>query len=990
MEFEVNTKAHGFTIVSREELPEIDGEAIVGIHGESGARLLYLKNEDNNKSFAIGFRTPPQDDTGVFHILEHSVLCGSRRFPVKEPFVDLLKGSMQTFLNAMTFSDKTLYPVASTNEQDLFNLMDVYLDAVFHPRIYEKPAIFQQEGWHYELVAAGDGAADPAGLDASQTALVHNGVVFNEMKGALSDSSQVLYDELQKALFPGTCYAYESGGTPESIPTLCYEAFLDEHRRHYRTDNSYVILYGNLDADRAMAFLDERYLAPVAAEQREADRERIAQGLEPLRPREIMRAEPSRAGYASKTMDTAPENAVAACGYVIGDSSDRIRVMAADIMLDALFGSNEAPLKRALLDAGVAHDVNAFVSEAVLQPFAVVQVSMPAEGAGAELEATIADAVRALLEEGIDKELLEAALAHTEFVMREHDLGYADGVANAIMSLSGWLYDEGAPVDYLRYESACAQLRSELDGNYFERLCEELFCANDHTASFEIVPAPGRSDDAWPERLAAMNRELSAEGRARIVAEEAELRKMQEAPDSPEAVATLPRLGVADIGDAPDYPAFYFDESAPIPCLRHEVPTHGIAYAYRYYDAVRMSFEDLPYLSILALTLGKLGTAHHSAAEIDTLAQGKLGNLDFFMEVNDDEDDPETFSLHFVVSSSALSGNVDWLAALPREVLVETDFSDTSKILDALKQHKIDMEQAFANTGHSRAAIRCRSYYSKSAIVTETTTNVDFYRFLCELVEHFDERAEALAARLQETAARLFCDDGCLLSFAGNDGDYRRFWECGPLTGREGGLATRLVVPDPVVRNEAFIVPSDVCFAVTGWDRRLLGIERNGSWAVTSQVLSLDYLWNEVRVKGGAYGGGFAVMRMGTARFYSYRDPHLDETLARFDGTSSWLSEFDPSAEDLEGYIVASVAKLDAPVKPRRIVRRQISEHLTGFTPEKRRLNRQQIIGTDAEAIRAHAADVRRILDQRAMCVFGNREIIESSTAGFEVITLVG
>ncbi len=990
MNLSIGTTIHGFTIGTREDLPEIDGVAYVGRHEASGARLLYLANDDNNKSFAIGFRTPPKDDTGVFHILEHSVLCGSRRFPVKEPFVDLLKGSMQTFLNAMTFADKTLYPVASTNEQDLFNLMDVYLDAVFHPNIYVKRQIFEQEGWHYELHAADGSDANAAELSADQTALIHNGVVFNEMKGALSDANSVLYDELQAALLPDTCYAFESGGTPKAIPTLTYEEYLDDHRRHYRTDNSYIILYGNLDIERALAFLDERYLAPVAAEQEAADEERRAAGLEPLRPREIALQEPVQAGYIRRTMDTAPENACAACGYVIGDNSDRVRSMAVEILLDALFGSNEAPLTRALLDAGIAHDVSAYVSDALRQPFAVVQVNMPIDDGGKRLADAVDGAVRAMLEAGLDMSLVEAALSHAEFQMREHDMGYADGVVDAMVALSSWLYDEDAALDYLRYERAFAQLREELDGPYFEQLCKDLFLENPHTAAVEVVPTPGVSDDDSAERLAAMNRALQPDERELLVKGEALLRELQEAPDTPEAIATLPRLGVADIGEAPEEPAYSMMDDAPVPYLRHSVQTHGIAYAYRYFDLARLSFEDLPYVSLLALTLGKIGTLRHTAAEIDVLTQGKLGNLSFFTVVSENGDDIADIRPLLVVSSSALSTNVKWLADLPREIMLETDFSDTARILDLLKQHKIVMEQTFANSGHSCAAARVRSYYTQAGVVKEQFGNVGFYRFLCELIEDFDAHSDELAARLADVARRVFCDDACTMSLAGSDEDCERFWRAQPTCGRVGESSAQLVIPEPTMAREAFAVPTDVCFAALGWDRRLLGEPHTGSWGVASRALSYDYLWNEVRVKGGAYGVGFKAFLSGDMRFYSYRDPHLDETIARFEQAVPWLASFDPSQEDMEGFVVATVAGIDAPVKPRALIRRQAGDFFGGRTPQTRIDNRRQVVETGVQDVRDLAAPLQRVVDEGALCVFGNREILEASKLGFDIIPLVG
>ena len=993
MELAPNQSLHGFTIQTREDLPELEGTAYIGIHDESKARLLLLCNDDNNKSFSIGFRTPPKDDTGVFHILEHSVLCGSKRFPVKEPFVDLLKGSMQTFLNAMTFADKTLYPVASTNEQDLFNLMDVYLDAVFHPRIYEKRAIFEQEGWHYELRANDETATcDPAKLTAQETTLSYNGVVFNEMKGALSDATSVLYDELQKSLLPDTCYAFESGGTPEAIPTLTYENYLDEHRRHYRTDNSYIILYGNLDVDRALEFLDERYLTPVAQEQRQADEQREQNGLEPLQPRTIELQQPLRSPHRVRTMVTAPENACSACGYVIGNAHDRIRALAAEILLDALFGSNEAPLKRALLDQGVAHDVSAFVSDALLQPFAVVQLQMPAPGAAEQLMETISRLTQNMLEKGLDKSLVEAALAHAEFQMREHDMGYADGVIYAMVSLSSWLYDEDGALDYLRYESAFAELRANLQTDYFERLCRELLCDCSHAASVEVVPQPQEQADASSEKLRRINEELTQAERAQIVEEEALLRELQEAPDSPEAIATLPRLSVADIQDAPEEPRYYLVQDSPLPCLRHDVATRGIVYAYRYYDIEHLEFEDLPYLSILALVLGKLDTAKHTAAQIDTLVQGTLGNLSFFIDTFEDNDDPLAAHPKFIISSSALSQNVETLAQLPLEIMTETDFSNKQKILDLLKQRKIMLEQSFASNGHSCAAARCKSYYMAAGVIGEQISNVDFYRFVCDLIERYDEQSDALVQRLEDLSQLLFVDDACFISFAGEQKDYESFWAAQPARDAAGSheLAKRLVIPKPEKKNEAFTVPTDVCYAALGYNHKLIPNEYRGSWTVAARALSLDYLWNEVRVKGGAYGTGFQALRTGNMRFYSYRDPHLDETLERFSQAVDWLASFSPAVADLEGFIVASVAAIDAPVKPRLLIRRQTSHYFGKYSPAQKAALRRQVIESDVDALRSFAVPLKAVVDAQCICVFGNRDIIESASTQLEIIPLVG
>ena len=995
MDLTPHQNLHGFTVRSRETLPEIDGTAYVLDHEKSGARLLYLANDDANKAFSISFKTPPADDTGVFHILEHSVLCGSRKFPVKEPFVNLLKGSMQTFLNAMTFPDKTMYPVASTNDQDLLNLMDVYLDAVLHPAIYEKRAIFEQEGWHYELaddVEVGQGgAAEDAATAASEgtertARLVLNGVVYNEMKGALSDPNSVLYDELQAALFPDTTYRFESGGTPRAIPDLTYERFLEEHRRHYRLDNSYLTLYGNVDLDAMLAFLDEAYLSPVADE--EAARDARDGRLDP-HPLDLQA--PVEARGVVRRMATAPENACMALGYVIGEARERTRMVAVDILIDAVMGSNEAPLKRALLDAGLADDAQAFYADALLQPFAVIQLKGLAEGAAERFKTVVDETLAALADGGLDHALVEASLSRAEFIMRERDFGMADGVALSMAALSGWLYGEELATSYLKYEDDFAFLRRALGEGYFEGLIRSVFLENDHVAEVEVRPVSGDEDACERERLRAAEAALTPEGFKRVAEEQAALRRLQEEPDSPEALATLPRLSVADIGPAPEEPAYGLVEGTSVPCLRHHAPTRGIAYAYRYLDLSHVPFDELPYVAVLGLVLGKLGTARRSASELDTLVNGSLGNLSFFAEIYEDADDPERLAPKLVVGASALSENILHLADLPREVMLETDFSDTSKIKDALQQRRIGMEQGFASSGHASAMARLASYYLPAGVVREQLGGVGFYRFLKGLLERFDERAEDLSARLADLARRLFVDDGSLVSFTGSDEDFERFWAAGGALGRSVGRGStdRLAAPAPEVRNEAFIVPTDVCYAAQGFDRRAFGAAYSGVWQVAARALSYDYLWNGVRVKGGAYGAGFQTARTGNLRFYSYRDPHLDETLARFAGASTWLASFDPDPDEMDGYVVSTVAGFDQPLKTRALARRQDGDFFGGRTPADRARTREEMIGTDAGAVRALATTVADAVSANAVCVFGNRDILEGAQTALEVIDLL-
>lgn len=971
---------HGFVWESSEEMPEIEGTVHLMRHGASGARLMWMENDDANKAFSITFKTPAADDTGVFHILEHSVLCGSEKFPVKEPFVNLLKTSMQTFLNAMTFPDKTMYPVASTNEQDLENLMDVYLDAVFHPDIYRRPQIFQQEGWHLEVEGEGDGRS-----------LVYNGVVYNEMKGALSEPDSVLYDTLSAALFPDTTYRFESGGTPAAIPSLTYEGFLDNHRRHYTPENSYLILYGNLDLDRFLGFIDEGYLTPLA----EARGEGVGAGA----PNPLGLQTPVVCEHRAVSMVTAPENACAAVGFVAGRAEERERLIAADILIDAVLGSNEAPLKRALLDAGVADDVVAYLADAVAQPFAVVSLKGARTHAADTLKAVVRREAQRLAEGGLDHDLVEAALSHAEFVMRERNFGYPDGVVLAMSAMAGWLYSEEDPAAYLRYEQAFADLRAKLDEGYFEQLLTSLFLENDHWACVEVVPVAGEEDAVEHAEEAAVAAALGAaagEGAGEAVdfeavqAEVEALRAAQEAPDAPEDVAKLPQLTRGDIGTAPAEEPWEVIEVAGVPCLRHYVPTRGIAYAYRYFSLDGVAFEELPYATVLAFVLGKLDTARHSAAELDTLVQARLGNLGFACEVYEHADDREALVPVLVAGSSALSENTPWTVDLVNEVLTETDFSDTARIRDILSQWRLSLEQSFASAGHSAAMGRVASYYLPAAQVREQLGGVEFYRFLKDILDHFDERAAELTAKLAELAGRLFVDGGCTLSFAGSDEDLARFREAGPSLGGAAAPA-RLVVPAPVNRHEAFVVPTDVTYTATGYDRRLLGLPYDGAWLLASRILSYDYLWGEVRVKGGAYGAGFQTTRAGSSRFYSYRDPRIDETVERFKGAGSWLAGvFDPTEAEMDGYVVSSVAALDAPEKARALLRRQDGMYFAGYGIEDRRRVRQQVCDATLAEVRQLGEAVDAIAGENLVCTFGNGDIIRASREDFTVVDLLG
>lgn len=995
------TTCHGFAVERCETVPELDSDAYVLRHAASGARLLYLACDDENKAFAIGFKTPPADSTGVFHILEHSVLCGSAKFPVKEPFVDLIKSSMQTFLNAMTYPDKTIYPVATTNEQDLYNLMDVYLDAVFNPAIYTKPTIFEQEGWHYELDLPEGAGGEVSDSSASlrEGTLRYNGVVFNEMKGALSDPMSVLDDAVNAALYPDTAYAHESGGDPRAIPALTYEQFLDTHARHYNPSNSYITLYGDLDVDRALAFLDERYLSQPSAASRRMDAA-VTAGEDPsaLAPNPLDVQAPVTCEYKRVEMATTPENALVGLGLVLGSALDRKRTIAADILFEALLGSNEAPVKKAILATDLGGNVVSYTAAESLQPYELIMLQNAQPGVARELRRVFQDACRDLCEHGVPRERLEAIISSNEYDLRQRDYGIADGVAIACDALSTWLYDDDAATLALKYGPVYEELRSELDGSYFEDLLRELVLQNDHMALVELVPADAAegAEGAEAAELAAKRDAMTDAELADVVERTASLRAAQEAEDTPEAKATLPRLRVSDIGEARPEPPLVVDTTAPIPCLRHGIPTNRLAYAMQYFDLSCVAFEDLPYVTLLCRLLKQLPTREHSAEELDNLLAGKLGFLSFTTEVMT-QPDVDGVRPYLLVSAGALSEKIDALASLPREVWSSTLLldADADRVRDVLTQIRIGLEQGFINNGHSAALGRAMSYSSPSAVVREQLSGVDFYLFLRNLLDRFDERLDGLRAKLAELAGRIFVADGCLASFTGSDEDFNAYWAAAGDLGLDAGDGAdagrdALVVPTPCDRHEAFVIPSDICFAARACDPRRLGIDVTGAWAVAANALSYDYLWNEIRVKGGAYGCGFRAAGERQTAFYTYRDPAIDPSIERVERAGAWLGSFEPDEAAFEGFIVSCVSGMDAPVKPYALTKRRNTTYLAGLDSHAREERRAQMLAATPGELRSLGADVTRIAAESPTCVFGGRDVIAKSNAGFNVVDLLG
>ena len=818
------------------------------------------------------------------------------------------------------------------------------------------------------------------------------------MKGALSDPMSVLDDAVNAALYPDTAYAHESGGDPRAIPALTYEQFLDTHARHYNPSNSYITLYGDLDVDRALAFLDERYLSQPSAASRRMDAA-VAAGEDPstLAPNPLVAQAPMTCEYKRVEMATTPENALVGLGLVLGSALDRKRTIAADILFEALLGSNEAPVKKAILAAGLGGNVVSYTAAESLQPYELIMLQNAQPGVARELRRVFQDACRDLCEHGVPRERLEAIISSNEYDLRQRDYGIADGVAIACDALSTWLYDDNAATLALKYGPVYEELRGELDGSYFEDLLRELVLQNDHMALVELVPvdAAEGAEGAEAAELATKRDAMTDAELADVVERTAVLRAAQEAEDTPEDKATLPRLRVSDIGAARPEPPLVVDTTAPIPCLRHDIPTNRLAYAMQYFDLSCVAFEDLPYVTLLCRLLKQLPTSEHSAEELDNLLAGKLGFLSFTTEVMT-QPDVDGVRPYLLVSAGALSEKIDALASLPREVWSSTLLldADADRVRDVLTQIRIGLEQGFINNGHSAALGRAMSYSSPSAVVREQLSGVDFYLFLRDLLEHFDERLDDLRAKLAALADRIFVANGCMASFTGSDEDFDAYWDAAGdlgLGAGDGADAGRnaLVVPTPRDRHEAFVIPSDICFAARACDPRRLGIDVTGAWAVAANALSYDYLWNEIRVKGGAYGCGFRAAGERQTAFYTYRDPAVDPSIERVERAGAWLGSFEPDEAAFEGFIVSCVSGMDAPVKPYALTKRRNTTYLAGLDPHAREERRAQMLAATPVELRSLGADVTRIAAASPTCVFGGRDVIAKSNAGFTVVDLL-
>ncbi len=958
-----------YEILDEHRVEDVQSDGFILRHKKSGARIAILSNNDDNKVFYIGFRTPPEDETGVPHIIEHTTLCGSKKFPVKDPFIELAKGSLNTFLNAMTYPDKTVYPVASCNDQDFKNLMDVYLDAVFNPNITKYEEIFKQEGWHYELTGKDD-------------ELKINGVVYNEMKGAYSSPDEVLSSQIYRSLFPDNTYSKDSGGNPEYIPKLTYEAYLDFYHKYYHPSNSYIYLYGDMDVVERLEWLDREYLSLY-------DYKKVNSEIN-KQPAfdEIKNVE---AQY-SITMDDSQENKTyLSYNRVVGDTLDEMLYQAFDVLDYALVSSPGAPVKQALIDAGIGDDVYGSYDAGILQPvFSFVAKNANASQAD-EFESIIENTLKEVVKTGINKEALLAGINSSEFKFREADFGqFPKGLLFGLNCLDSWLFDDMKPFIHLECLGTFAKLRKAVDTDYFEKLIQEYLLDNTHGSSVTVKPKRGlgnEREEALAKELSDYKASLSDEEIKKLIEDTEHLKKYQEEPSSDEDLRKLPMLTRADMKKNAMPFSNIEDELLDVKVVRHDIESNGIDYISFLFDAGDFAQSELGYLGFFTNALGLVSTEKYSYTDLANATNIYTGGISTGTASHPDIKDRNNFVFKFEVKLKVLEKNLDKALELMEQMLLSSDFTDTKRLGELVAQIKARLQANLSSSGHLVAAMRSMSSFSRYALYQDELKGIAFYRSICHIEKELSESPKNVSDKLAAIAKKLFARNRMLISFTGNNEAYGNAKPS--LEKVIAGFNKMSAIGNQAevhfnTAKEAFIDASQIQYVAKTGDFICEGYEYTGALRLLRIILSYDYLWINVRVKGGAYGCMNTFLRSGESYFVSYRDPNLSDTLDVYDRIPEYIKSFSPDERDMTKYIIGTFSALDTPMNPEAKGSRSLSAYLEGITYEQIQKERNEILNAQPEDIRRLADLVEAVLKKDSICVIGNENMIKESAGLFE------
>lgn len=961
-----------YEILKTENLTDIQSTGYILRHKKSGARVAVISNTDENKVFYIGFRTPPEDETGVPHIIEHTVLCGSQKFPVKDPFVELVKGSLNTFLNAMTYPDKTIYPVASCNDKDFQNLVDVYMDAVFNPNIYKHEEIFKQEGWHYEL-------------ESKDAPVTINGVVYNEMKGAYSSPDEILQQEIYRALYPDNTYSKNSGGNPEHIPDLTYEEYLNFHRRYYHPVNSYIYLYGDMDMAEKLDWMDKEYLSRY-------DRIELDSTI-PLQKAfdekvDVTTKYPISAGESEENKTYLSYN------VSVADVLDRKLYQAFDILDYALVSAPGAPLKKALIDAGIGKDISGGFDSGSLQPvFSIVAKNANASEKEQFLE-IIQKTLKDLVKNGINREALLAGINSSEFRFREADFGqFPKGLLYGIQCLDSWLFEDMEPFMHLQCLDTFRFLKEQVETGYFENLIEKYLLDNKHAAIVTIVPEKGlnaKMDQKLEEKLAQYKNSLSDEEIDQLIRDTKHLKEYQEEPSPKEELEKIPMLSREDMRKEILPLSNIEKQISGIKTICHDVAANGIDYLTLMYDVSDIPAEDIPYLGVLKALLGYVDTKTYTYADLANAINIYSGGINCGMGIYPNGEKEAPLQVKFEVRIKTLESSLKETMSIVNEILLSSNMNDEKRLYEILAQSKARLQQSLSSAGHSVSSMRALAGFSEYAYYLDATNGITYYETIKDLEEHFDEKKQTLIAKLKQLICQIFGTERLLISFTG---DQKAFAYAEPIlkealqkqpAGKKAHEAARISLTRS---SEAFTDASQIQYVAKVGNFADHGYHYTGALRILKLILSYDYLWINVRVKGGAYGCMSGFFRSGETYFVSYRDPNLLKTLEIYDGIPEYLRKFQADERDMTKYIIGTFSSMDTPLYPEGKGARSMNAYLQNLTEEMLQKDRDEVRNATAEDIRALADMIQSVLQDPSVCVIGNEDAIQKEAQLFDKVT---
>lgn len=958
MNFEQGKRYAGFRLLAVENLEDIKGAGHIFEHEKSGARLFYIKSEDKNKVFFISFKTPPSDDCGTPHILEHSVLCGSSKYGVKDPFNELLKGSLNTFLNAMTYADKTMYPVASRNHQDFKNLVDVYLDAVFHPNIYQREEIFLQEGWHYEL-------------ENEQAPLRYKGVVYNEMKGALSDPESIVSGCIARSLFPDSIYRFESGGDPAAIPMLTYESFLEFHKKYYHPANSYLYLYGDMDILSYLEYLDKSYLNQY---QREDGISAVIERQTPF----------SGVKYLEDTyplLENEEEQGYLAYNAVIGTCLDPLLSLSFDILNYLLLSTNASPLKTALIQSGICKDAEGWFDSSTLDMvFSIVGKKADTKQAK-EFQSIVEETLKNLVKEGIDKKLIASSLDIWEFHLREEDYGYRPkGLIYGIRAMKTWLHG-GNPQDSLRHFALLKEIKRALTEPYFETLIEKYLLGSSNKSLVSVSGEIGKQARIEREQQKALEKkkaEMSRQELSALISRTKALYAYQQSPETAEELEKIPILSIDEISEEPEYHENRLEGTKDRPILFTPLKTNGITYFHLLFSLEGFSMELLPYAGLLAGLLGKLATQKYSYEELPLAVNQYTGGMR--CQINVYEKGPKNSGSYFVVRTKFLNRKTKEVFALLSELLARTDFTRIENLLQCVKEMRVQKENTLLSQSHSAAVQRALSRFSFAGSVKEQTGGIAFYEFLCGIEKQLEKNPAPVIEKLKKAMDILWQESDTLSCFAAEEQEFPLLEQAlSDLleSGRKQEEKENKKIPLLLKDSEAFFSSSKVQYNVKAANFLELGYHYSGVLLLAKGILNQEYLWNKVRVQGGAYGSGCSFTRNGSLYFYSYRDPNLKDTLDIYDKAADFLDVFSVSERELQKYKIGAVNELNQPRTNQDWADTAIVRYLCGITREGIKKEQEEILSATQQEVQEVKKLLKASMHGSQLCVIGNKETIE-------------